>query len=343
MKKILVTGGSGFIGTNFINRLLLKNYIVYNIDKLSNVSTPEKFKVIKNKKKYQFYKINILDEKKLKKKIDFIKPDIIFNFAAESHVDRSIDNPKPFIENNILSSLNIFNIFKEFSIKKPSCFLFHISTDEVFGSNTKIPSLESANYKPSSPYSSSKASTDLIALSFVETYKLPIKILNLCNNFGPYQYLEKLIPTIIFKLIHNKKIPLYGDGKNIREWMFVDDCCDAIIMLINKKLKHSRYNIGSGYRINNILLAKKIHNIIFKLNLTTLNKKDFYHFVDDRPGHDHRYALNSDLFYSETKFKMKHNIDSGLIKTIKWYLNNKDWVEYAKKSFSNKRIGLNDK
>ena len=342
MKKILVTGGSGFIGTNFINFLLNKKFKVYNIDKLSTVSTPEKFKINYKNKNYKFYKLDLLSENKLEKLIYLIKPNYIFNFAAESHVDRSIDNPKLFIQDNIISSLNLFNTFRKFSKKNEKSILFHISTDEVFGSNFGKPSKEDSPYFPSSPYSSSKASTDLIAISFIETYKTPIKILNLCNNFGPYQYLEKFIPTIIFNLINNKKVPVYGNGKNQREWIYIDDSCRAIFSLIKYKGKIKKFNIGTNFRINNLNLTNRIFKILKQKKLTKLNNKKYYDFVEDRPGHDLRYALNSKTFYNNTKFKLNDNLDSGLIKTIKWYLENKDWVKYMKKKYTNKRIGIYD-
>ena len=341
MKKILVTGGSGFIGTNFINFLLNKKFKVYNIDKLSFVSTPEKFKENYNNKNYKFYRLNLLNEKKLDKLIHNIKPDYIYNFAAESHVDRSIDNPKLFIQDNIISSLNLFNTFRKYSKKKKS-ILFHISTDEVFGSNFGKPSKENSSYFPSSPYSSSKASTDLIAISFVETYKIPIKILNLCNNFGPYQYLEKFIPTIIFNLINNKKVPVYGNGKNLREWIYINDSCRAIFSLIKYKGDIKRFNIGTNFRINNLNLTGRIFKILKQKKLTTLNNKKYFKLVKDRPGHDLRYALNSKNFYNNTKFKLRDSLNSGLIKTIEWYLENKNWTKHMKKKHISKRIGIND-
>ena len=343
MKKILITGGSGFIGNNLINYLIKKNYKIYNIDKLSKVSTPEKFKVLKNKKNYKFYKANLLNKNILKKIFYQIKPDFIINFAAESHVDRSIDDPSFFLKNNILSSVNLFEIFKKFSKIHKKTIFFHISTDEVFGSISKGSSSEDTRYNPSSPYASSKASTDLIAISFIKTYKIPIKILNLCNNFGPYQFLEKYIPTVIFNLIKNNKAPIYGNGKNIREWIFVQDTCEAIYKILKINNQYERLNIGSNLRLNNIQLATIIFNVLKEKKLTSVNNKNFIKFIKDRPGHDTRYAINSNLFYKKTKFKIKHNIKSGLKKTIEWYLANKDWVNYQKNRHANKRIGLDDK
>lgn len=342
MKKILITGGSGFIGTNFIEKLSKKKYKIFNLDKISSESTPEKFKKLKNKKNYKFFKINLTNSKKVKDIITKFKPDVIINFAAESHVDRSIDSPYKFLKNNFISAVNIFTIFKDYSKNNKHANLIHISTDEVFGSKNYGLSKENSMYKPSSPYSSSKAATDLVALSFNETYKTNIKIVNLCNNFGPYQYLEKFIPTCISKLINNEQIPIYGKGINVREWIYVDDACDAIAKLMNSKTKHIRFNIGSNNRIDNFMIASKIYLILKKKNKTKLNNKKFFHFVKDRPGHDLRYALDSSLFNKSFNFKIKNSLDEGLLKTVNWYLNNKKWNQSMKKRFINKRVGLND-
>lgn len=344
MKKILITGGCGFIGNNIISFLIKKNYKIYNIDKISVVSSPEKFKVLKNKKNYKFYKANLLDVKKIKKIFFKVKPDFIINLAAESHVDRSIDNPIFFLKNNILSSINLFEIFKNFSKSYKKSIFLQISTDEVFGSILSGSCKETACYNPSSPYASSKASVDLIAISFIKTYNIPIKILNLCNNFGPYQFLEKYIPTVIFNLIKNNKAPIYGNGKNIREWIFVEDTCEAIYKILRMDpAKYERLNIGSNLRLNNIQLASIIFDILKRKKLTSLNKRNFINFIKDRPGHDTRYAINSNLFRKKTKFKIKNNIKVGIKKTIKWYLKSKSWVNFQKNRYENNRIGLDDK
>jgi dTDP-glucose 4,6-dehydratase len=342
MKKILITGGSGFIGTNFIEKLNKKKFKICNLDKISSESTPEKFKQLINRKNYKFCKIDLINNKKMRDIITKFKPDTLINFAAESHVDRSIDSPYKFLKNNFISAVNIFTIFKDYSKSNKSSNLIHISTDEVFGSQNYGLSKESSTYKPSSPYSSSKAATDLVALSFNETYKTNIKIVNLCNNFGPYQYLEKFIPTCISKLVNNEKIPIYGKGINVREWIYVDDACEAISKLINSKTKQVRFNIGSNNRIDNFTIASKIYSILKKNNKTKLESKNFFHFVKDRPGHDLRYALDSSLFNKTFNFKIRNNLDKGLSKTVAWYLSNKEWTQYMKKKFVNKRVGLND-
>ena len=341
MKKILITGGSGFIGTNFINLISKKKFKILNIDKISKVSTKEKFKEIYNKKNYSFIKYNLSDIRRIISIFDKFKPDIVINFAAESHVDRSISDPIYFIKNNIISSTNLFFSYKEY-FKKRKIKLFHISTDEVYGSIRQGQFKENDNYNPSSPYSASKASSDLIAKAFNRTYKTKIKILNLTNNFGPYQYPEKFIPTLIFHFLKNKKAPIYGAGLNIREWMYVDDCCNAIVKCIFSNVKYEQLNIGSGVRITNLDLAKLLFKIMKKRKLTKLKENNFLKNVKDRPGHDIRYALNSNFFKKNIKLKISKNLKNGLISTINWYIENKKWLKSVNKSYDFKRLGLID-
>ena len=341
MKKILITGGSGFIGTNFINLVSKKKLKILNIDKISKISTAEKFKKIHNKKNYSFIKYNLDDKRRLISIFNRFKPDVIINFAAESHVDRSISDPIYFIKNNINSSTNLFFSYKEY-FKKRKIKLFHISTDEVYGSIRRGQFKENDSYNPSSPYSASKGSSDLIAKAFNRTYKTKIKILNLTNNFGPYQYPEKFIPTLIFHFLRNKKAPIYGAGLNIREWMYVDDCCNAIIKCIFSDAKYEQLNIGSGARITNLDLAKLLFKIMKQRSLTKLKKNNFLKNVKDRPGHDIRYALNSSFFKKNIKLKISKNLKNGLIRTIDWYIENKKWLKSVKKSYNFKRLGLID-
>ena len=341
-KTILVTGGSGFIGTNLINFLSKKKYNIINLDKNSYASTPEKFKIIKNKKHYKFVKIDLRNKKKIFLFIKKFKPNIIVNLAAESHVDRSIDESETFINNNIIGTFNLLNainnIYKQRDLKNTK--FIHISTDEVYGNNIGKPSKEDSPYKPRSPYSASKASADHLAKSFLYTYNLPIIILNFCNNYGPYQFTEKFVPTVIYNVLKNKKIPVYGKGKNIREWIYVEDCCKAIEIIIGKGKAGDHFNIGSGFRCNNLYLAKMICSIIQKVKLKKLNKKNLISFVKDRPGHDFKYALNSSSFKKKIKYISKTNIKNGLKKTIYWYLNNKDWYKHSKKFYKGQRLGL---
>jgi dTDP-glucose 4,6-dehydratase len=333
MKKILITGGSGFIGTNLINYLISKKYNIFNIDKLSYASTPEIFR--KKNNNYFFYNFNINNKKKLDK-ILLNKFHTIIHLAAESHVDRSIDNPKKFFKENTISTLNLYSSILELTKKNkiPNPNIIYISTDEVYGSIKKGNFKENSKLSPSSPYSASKAACDHIAESFLKTYDLKICILRLTNNYGPFQFPEKFIPTIITRILKNKKIPLYGKGQNEREWIFVEDSCKAIEKVINRFINKKIYNIGSGVRLKNYKVIKKILNK-FKF-------KDFNsHIVNvkDRPGHDFRYALNSELFFKTYQWKPQSTFDEGIEKTISWYKKNELWLSYCEKKYKGKRLG----
>jgi dTDP-glucose 4,6-dehydratase len=252
MKKIIVTGGLGFIGSNLIN--ILKNkYFIINIDKISYASNFNNIDT--NIKNYKFYEEDINNKIFIKNILKKYNPSIIFNLAAETHVDRSIDGPKKFIESNILG---VFNLLESIRNHKKKIKLIHISTDEVYGDIKKnYKSKEEDAYNPSSPYSASKASGDFLIKSYIRTYKMPAIITNCCNNFGPNQYPEKLIPTIIYNILNKKPIPIYGKGANVREWIYVKDHCDAIIKIAEKGIVGENYNIGSGIVLNNIQIAKK--------------------------------------------------------------------------------------
>ena len=315
MKKIIVTGGSGFIGSTFIKKVLKKKVEILNLDKLSIQSQ----KVNLKKKNYLFEKIDICNKTKLEKIINNFNPDYIVHFAAESHVDRSITNPYIFIENNIISTLNILEILK----KKKNIKLLNISTDEVFGHllNKKSKFNENSCYNPRSPYSSSKASSDLLIKSYSITYGIKY-ITSICsNNFGPYQHFEKLIPKIIINCIKKKPIPIYGNGLNIRDWIFVDDHCDALIKLLFSNYNMETFLIGGNNEINNYDLAKFICDKFDQL----YNQKNSYKlitFVNDRPGHDFRYAINNKKTLKRIKWKPRTNFKKGIIKTIKFYKKN---------------------
>ena len=260
MKTIIVTGGLGFIGSNLINILCKKKYFIINIDKITYASNFNN--ISKNIKNYKFYKQDINNQNFIKKILNKYNPSLIFNVAAETHVDRSIDGPKQFMDTNIYGVFNILEAIRKF---KKKIKLIHVSTDEVYGDIPKNKSSKETDpYNPSSPYSASKASSDLLIKSYVRTYKIPAIITNCCNNYGPNQYPEKLIPTIIYKIINEKPIPIYGNGKNIREWIHVEDHCRAIIKISDKGLLGENYNIGSGIELNNIDIVKKI--IIIKVH-----------------------------------------------------------------------------
>ena len=264
MKKIIVTGGSGFIGSNLVKFLLKKNYFIINIDNLSYSANPYNLKEIKKNNNYKFYKLDINNKDKVLKILNKFKPIGIFNLAAETHVDRSIDNPKSFIHSNILGVFNLLQALRKYLIKsKRKIKLLHVSTDEVYGDITKGKrSNEKFPYDPSSPYSASKASADHLIKSFIRTFKLPAIISNCCNNYGPNQFPEKLIPKLIYNIIKNKPLPIYGKGKNSREWIHVQDHCEALLKIFLKGKIGESYNVGSNKNTQNIDIAKKLIAIL---------------------------------------------------------------------------------
>ena len=341
MKKFVVTGGSGFIGSNLVKFLLRKNYFVINIDKLSYSANPYNLKRIFKNKNYRFFKQDINNQAQIYKILNRYKPNGIFNLAAETHVDRSIDNPRNFIKSNILGVYNLLETLKKYSRKnKKKIRLVHVSTDEVYGDiEIGKKSKETSSYNPSSPYSATKASADLLIKSFVRTYKLPIIISNCCNNYGPNQFPEKLIPKLIYNIINNKPLPIYGKGKNSREWIHVIDCCEALLKIFfNGKIGES-YNVGSNQNINNVSLTKKLLKIAKNKSLK-INKKVKIIFVKDRPGHDFRYALNSNKILKKLRWKTKISLHDGLSQTLDWYINNKSFFNSVSKKLYINRIGL---
>ena len=311
--KILVTGGLGFIGSNFILKTLSKfqEHKITNVDACLPGSNFQNLENITDDKRYCFIKGNITDQNLMDELIS--KHDVVINFAAESHVDRSISNPKPFLETNIFGVYSILESIRKFKKK-----LIQISTDEVYGSLEQGSANEHYPLNPSSPYSSSKASAELIGNSYHVTYDLDIIITRCTNNFGPRQLPEKLIPKVIILAEQNKKIPIYGSGTNIRDWIFVDDHCEAIHnVLLNGKSGKS-YNISAENEIDNITIVKKI--------LSLMNKsEDLIEFVEDRPGHDFRYSLDSSKIRTDLKWIQKTNFEKGLEKTVNWYMSNKKW------------------
>ena len=339
MKKIIVTGGSGFIGTNLVNYLIKKNFFVINIDKLTYSSNSYKNK-LRNKNNYKHFKVDINSKKKLIQIIKKYKPKAIYNLAAETHVDRSIDGPKAFIHTNINGTFNLLECLRYLKKKKFNIKLIHISTDEVYGNiKGSKRSDESYKYEPSSPYSASKAGADHLVKSYIRTYKLKAVISNCCNNYGPYQFPEKLIPKMISNIFNNKELPVYAKGKNSREWIHVEDHCEALFMLYLKGISGESYNVGSGKNLKNIDLVKNILKICKKINIK-IGKKTIIKFVKDRPGHDFRYALDNKKILKKLKWKSKIKFDEGLKKTIMWYLNNKSFFsKIAKEKYEN-RLGL---
>ena len=346
MKKFIVTGGSGFIGSNLVKFLLSKNYFVINVDKLSYSANPYNLKQVIGNKNYRFFKQDINNQTQIFDILKRFKPNGIFNLAAETHVDRSIDDPKKFINNNILGVYNLLEALNMYAKRnKKKIKLIHVSTDEVYG-DIKMGkrSDENFSYNPSSPYSASKASADHIIKSFVRTYKLPAVISNCCNNYGPNQFPEKLIPKLIYNIINNKPLPIYARGKNSREWIYVLDHCEALLKIFFKGKIGESYNVGSNQNINNVNLTKKLLKIVKNKSFTFLtkkvNKEVKIMFVKDRPGHDFRYALNSNKILKKLGWKPKISLHLGLSQTFDWYINNKSFFNSASKKLHINRLGL---
>jgi len=338
MKKIIVSGGLGFIGSNLINLLIKKNYFVINIDKVSYASNFYNTRNFANKKNYKFIRLDINNSSKFKKILNSHKPIAIFNLAAETHVDRSIDSPSEFIQSNIVGVYNLLETFKEFSKKNKKTKLIHISTDEVYGDVLRGRSKETDPYKPSSPYAASKASSDHLVYSYIRTYKLNAIITNCSNNYGPNQHPEKLIPKLIYNIINNKVLPLYGRGKNSREWLFVEDHCDALFKVFKNGMKGEFYNIGSNINSSNLDIAKLLIKIA--KNKIKLGKNVKIKFIKDRPGHDIRYALDSKKIFKKLKWKSKINLKKGLENTFDWYFKNMNYYTTLKKKDITKRLGV---
>ncbi len=337
-KNIIVTGGLGFIGSNLIGMLIQQNYNIINIDKVSYSSSFYNVEKFRNDKKYKFYKCNIGDQKKINKILNKYNPICIFNLAAETHVDKSIDNPEDFIKANILDFSKFLECFKKFSKKNSKTRLIHISTDEVYGDILKGRSDENFPYRPNSPYAASKASSDLLLRSYIRTYKIPAIVTNCSNNYGPKQHPEKFIPKIIFNIINNLNLPLYGNGKNSREWIYVLDHCSALIKIFKHGKLGEFYNIGSNKNLTNYQLINYLIKIAKKKIKIKNNVK--INYVKDRPAHDFRYALNSTKIKKNLNWKTKINLVNGLEMTFSWYLNNLSYFKTLNQKDIKLRFGL---
>ncbi len=335
MKKIIVTGGLGFIGSNLIDLLLKKKFFVINIDKATYSSNYYNVKEFKDSKRYKFIKLDIKN-KNFKNILFKYKPHCVFNLAAETHVDRSIDNPDSFIQTNIVGIYNLLESFKLFS-KKNKSKLIHISTDEVYGDILTGRSHEKYPYLPSSPYAASKAASDHLVSSYVRTYNIPAIVTNCSNNYGPKQHPEKLIPKLIYNILNNKPLPIYGKGTNSREWIYVKDHCEALIKVFLRGKIGEFYNIGSNKNMNNLQVTKQLLKNSKKL--VKLGNKVKINFVKDRPGHDIRYALNSDKIKKNLGWQPKVSFEKGIKLTLDWYFENKSYYKLLSKKDIVNRLG----
>ena len=335
MKTILVTGGAGFIGSAVVRNILsTTDSIVVNIDKLTYAGNLESLKDIENNPNYFFEKVDICDQRKINSIFNKYNPDIIMHLAAESHVDRSISNPEEFLKTNILGTYNLLNASQKYKKKNnEKSFLFHhISTDEVYGDlgPNDDAFTEENSYIPSSPYSASKASSDHLVRAWNRTYGLETIVTNCSNNYGPYHFPEKLIPSVIINALHARPISIFGDGTQIRDWLYVDDHANALLnVALNGKIGET-YNIGGSNEKTNLEVVEIICNLLEELAPNKPSGINLYSdlitFVDDRPGHDQRYAIDSSKIKNELGWEPEETFESGLRKTVQWYLNNKVWI-----------------
>ena len=338
LANILVTGGSGFIGSNFIRYLFKQQSFqgrIFNLDKLTYAGNPENLTDIDREyggRRYIFEYADICDFEKVNAIVRKYDVDTIIHFAAESHVDRSIYGPKTFIETNIMGTFSLLESVREIWSQRKDVLFHHISTDEVYGSlgDTGF-FFEDTPYDPRSPYSASKASSDHLVMAYHHTYGLPVTLSNCSNNYGPFQFPEKLIPLMIQNIREEKPLPVYGDGKNIRDWLYVDDHNSAVWAIINNGREGETYNIGGENEWENI---KLVHVLCEKLAAVSGKEKDYYKrlitYVKDRPGHDRRYAINCDKIKRELGWSQSYDFKKGLDHTIRWYLDNETWTSRVK-------------
>lgn len=337
--KLLITGGAGFIGSNFILNRIEKGDQVVNLDKLTYSGNLNNLVSVQNRENYSFVRGDIGDKSLVRKIFSEGRPDAVVNFAAETHVDRSVIDPESFVRTNVLGTSNLLletlEYWKSLSQEEKAKFRFHhISTDEVYGSlGFEDPAFtENTAYAPNSPYSASKASSDHFVRAFHETYGLPTLISNCSNNYGPRQFPEKLIPLMVLNAIEGKPLPIYGNGKNIRDWLHVFDHCDAISLILEKSKPGECYNVGGNSEKNNLEVVAAIINVLDQ-EVPRPDGKSYseqIHFVKDRPGHDLRYAINADKIKKDLGWTPKFNFDQGIRETVLWYLANEDWVKNVK-------------
>ncbi|MBN2524975.1 MAG: dTDP-glucose 4,6-dehydratase [Deltaproteobacteria bacterium] len=331
MKKILITGGCGFIGANFLNHFVPKmpNVTFVNVDKLTYAGNPLSVASLESRQNYHFEQVDICDSDLVVATFEKHQPDTVIHFAAESHVDRSIHGPRDFVLTNVVGTLNLLDacrtLWTDFAGKR----FHHVSTDEVYGSLTDEGKfLETTPYDPSSPYSASKAGSDHLVRAWNRTYKLPVTITNCSNNYGPYQFPEKLIPIMIINILERKPLPVYGKGLNVRDWLYVTDHCDAIMTVVQNGASGETYNIGGNCERANIEVVQTICDIVSELaNLDKGESRDLITYVTDRPGHDFRYAIDATKVKTELGWSPKETFETGMKKTVQWYLDNTAWID----------------
>ena len=336
MKTILVTGGLGFIGSNFIRMLLSQNHcdLVINLDKQTYAGNPENLEEFVHHDSYKFVQADICDQETVADVLSKYQVDAIVNFAAESHVDRSIDGPEPFVQTNVVGTLRLLEATKSYlsnstPAKKESFRFVHVSTDEVYGSlKLSDPAFsESTPYAPNSPYSASKASADHLVRAYHHTFGLPVLTTNCSNNYGPYQFPEKLIPLMILNACEGKALPIYGDGSNIRDWLHVEDHCSGILAVLTKGRVGETYCIGGASEKTNLEVLDALCEILDELHPKGAPHSQLKTFVKDRPGHDHRYAIDFSKIENELNWQPSYSFTEGIKQTVEWYINHQEWCK----------------
>ena len=347
--KLLITGGAGFIGSNLVRQIIDEtSHHVINLDKLTYAGNLSSLEGYLDHPRHTFVQADLTDSAALNSIFEVHKPDAVMHLAAESHVDRSIDGPGDFINTNILGTYHLLQAalfhYRSLSLEQQTSFRFlHVSTDEVYGSlEFDSPGFsETTPYSPHSPYSASKASSDHLARAWKDTYGLPVLVTNCSNNYGPYQFPEKLIPVVILKCLRGEPIPVYGKGENIRDWLYVGDHCSALRTVLDKGIPGETYNIGGNNEQTNINLVKAICGILDELHPSSQPYEKLISFVTDRPGHDLRYAIDPSKIRTELGWEPKETFQTGFRKTIQWYLENQIWWQsILDGSYQLKRIGL---
>ena len=346
--KFVITGGAGFIGSALVRMIINKTeHQVLNIDKLTYAGHLESLETVNSSERYQFKKVDICDSESINRILNEYKPDAIMHLAAESHVDRSIDGSAEFIKTNINGTHTLLEEAKHYWQKlegeqKDTFRFLHVSTDEVYGELGETGYFtEETPYDPRSPYSSSKASSDHLVRAWYHTYGLPTMITNCSNNYGPYQFPEKLIPVVILKALQGKEIPVYGSGENVRDWLYVDNHARALLTVLNKGLPGETYNIGGHNEKKNIDVVNTICDTLNDLVPKAANYRDQIKFVTDRPGHDFRYAIDASKIEKELGWTPEETFDSGIKKTIQWYLDNINWCEaVTENNYDLERLGI---
>lgn len=332
MKRLLVTGGAGFIGSNFIH-YWVENHPedrIVNLDALTYAGNLENLKGVDRLPGYRFVHGDICDAALVSRLFEEERIDTVVNFAAESHVDRSILGPETFIKTNVFGTFTLLEAArKAWDSDMTSCRFLHVSTDEVYGSlgPDDPPFTEKTPYAPNSPYSASKASSDHLVRAYFHTYGLPVITTNCSNNYGPYQFPEKLIPLVIINALEDKPLPVYGDGKNIRDWLHVEDHCNAIDVVLQRGATGETYNIGGGNEWTNIDIVKLVCNRLDEIRPGKIPKSELIEFIKDRPGHDRRYAIDASRIINELGWKPAYTFERGIVQTVDWYLENAEWWE----------------